>query len=41
VVGAYMFELIDDRRAHLGADLLSRLLVAEHEGEALTDDEVL
>ena len=38
---AYLADLIEDRRAHPGDDLLSLMLTAEHDGEPLPDDHIL
>ncbi len=37
----YFYELLADRRKHLGDDLLSRLIQVEEEGSALTEAEML
>ena len=38
---AYLRELIDERRAHLGEDLLSALIQAEQTGDRLSEDELI
>ena len=37
----YMTDLVDDRRRHLGSDLLSALITAEESGDRLTHGELL
>lgn len=37
----YLHELIDERRAHLGDDLLSALIQAEQSGDRLSEDELI
>jgi cytochrome P450 len=41
VIGIYFQDLIARREKSRGADLLSELIAAEHEGQALTGDEIL
>jgi cytochrome P450 len=40
-LNAYLLEVIDDRRRHLGDDLLSALLVAEEAGDRLSPQELM
>ncbi len=40
-VGRYFLNVIEERRRHAGADLISRVVHAEIEGERLSDGEVL
>ncbi|MBS1860665.1 MAG: cytochrome P450 [Actinobacteria bacterium] len=37
----YLIDLIEERRANLGDDLLSLMLTAEHDGEPLPEDHIL
>jgi cytochrome P450 len=40
-LGAYFAELLDDRRKHLGEDILSGLIRAEEEGDRLSSSELI
>ncbi len=40
-MAAYIREVIDDRRTHLGTDVLSALIAAEEEGDKLTTPELI
>ena len=40
-MGGYLWEVIADRRRHLGDDVLSGLIAVEEEGDALTTDELV